>query len=233
MDSTKKITASQRLQAIFEELILSRQYHPGDRLPSEREIMKKEKVGRGTVREAYRSLQQTGLIEIRPGDGAFVRTVDSAEVGDTLATLIRHGGVSAGHLHEFRVAVESRCAALASERATPEQKNHLKKRVDQMEMRYRSYGRGDLRFYEMELDLHAQLARITGNPMFEWFATTFQKNAQSFSEILAHRTGKPEEALEDWRNFINALDKQEVTKASMIMRSHIYRFGKVLEEGKI
>ena len=230
--SNTKITASQKLQRRFEESILSRQYRPGDRLPSERDIMRRENVGRGTVREAYRSLQQKGLIEIRPGDGSFVREIDSAKVGDTLSTLIRHRGISARHLQEFREAVERRCAAYAAERATLEQKNHLKELIDQLEAQYRSCGQGDLRFYEMELNLHMQLAKISGNPMFEWFATTFQKNAHSFSKILAYQAGKPEEALEDWRNFINALYRKEVTKASMIISSHIFRFGKILENAE-
>ncbi len=227
MSPMKKANASQTLQNRFEESILSRKYLPGDQLPSERDIMKRETVGRGTVREAYRSLQQKGLIEIRPGNGAFVRAVDSSEVGDTLSTLIRHGGISAAQVQEFREAVESRCAAYAAERATPEQKDHLKILIDQMEAYYRACGQGDLRFYTMELHLHTQLAKISGNPMFEWFATTFHKNVQSLNKILAHHSGKPEEVLEDWRNFINALYRKEVTKASMIISSHISRFGNI------
>jgi GntR family transcriptional repressor for pyruvate dehydrogenase complex len=168
------------------------------------------------------------LIEIKPGDGAFVREVDSAKAGDTLSTLIRHSGVSASHIQEFREAVESRCAAYAAERATTAQKDHLKDLIDQLEARYQSRGHNDVRFYEMELNLHKQLAKISGNPIFEWFATTFQKNAQSYSKILVRQAGKPQEALEDWRQFIKALYKKEVTRASMIITSHIFRFGKAL-----
>ena len=230
MSENNQISASERLQLQFEESILNRQYLPGERLPSERDIMKRQKVGRGTVREAYRSLQQKGLIEIRRGDGAFVRAVDSSKVGDTLATLIRHRRVSTRHLQEFREAVERRCAAYAAERATPDQIDRLKELFGQMEERFQSSGHGDIRFYEMELDLHAQLAKISGNPMFEWFATTFQKNAAAFSQMLAYQVEKPEEALEDWRNFIAALDRKEVTKAAMIISSHIFRFGKMLED---
>jgi DNA-binding FadR family transcriptional regulator len=230
MSKNNHLTTSEKLQLQFEESILSRKYLPGDRLPSERDIMKRQKVGRGTVREAYRSLQQKGLIEIRRGDGAFVRAVDSSKVGDTLTILIRHRRVSTRHLQEFREAVESRCAAYAAERATPDQIAHLKRLIDQLEERYLSLGHGDIQFYEMELDLHAQLAKISGNPMFDWFATTFQKNAAEFTEMLAFKGEKPEEVLEDWRNFINALDQKEVTKASMIISSHIFRFGKILED---
>jgi DNA-binding FadR family transcriptional regulator len=230
MHNNEKITASESLQLRLEESILSRQYLPGDRLPSEREIMIQLKVGRGTVREAYRSLQQKGLIEIKRGGGAYVREVDSAMVGDTLATLIRHRRVSTQHLQEFREAVESRCAAYAAERATEQQIDQLKQLLDQMEKRYQSLGKADLRFYEQELNLHTQLAKISGNPMFEWFAITFENNAAAFSNILAHGTEKIDEILNDWRDFISAVTRKEVTKAAMIIGSHIFRFRKILED---
>lgn len=230
MNKAEKITASESLQLRLEESILNRKYLPGDRLPSEREIMEQLKVGRGTVREAYHSLQQKGLIEIRHGGGAFVREVDSSMVGDTLATLIRHRQVSTLHLQEFREAIESRFAAYAAERATKEQIDNLKLLVDQMEERYQSLGEADLRFYELELNLHTQLAIISGNPIFEWCAITFQSNAASFSNILVHQTDNIDEILKDWRDFITAVERKQVTKAAMIIGSHIFRFGKILED---
>ena len=65
--------------------------------------MKKFKVGRGTVRAAYHSLQQKGLIEIRHGGGAFVQEIDSSVAGDTLSTLIRYRRISTQHLQECQV----------------------------------------------------------------------------------------------------------------------------------
>jgi DNA-binding FadR family transcriptional regulator len=231
MNIDEKLTASEKLQIRLEELILSRRsFLPGDRLPSEREIMNMRKVGRGTVREAYRSLAQKGLIEIRHGGGAFVREVESSMVGETLATLIHHRRVSTQHLMEFREAVESRCAAYAAERATPEQINELKRRIDQMEILLDSTGDGNIRFYEQELNLHTQLAKISGNPMFEWFASTFEHNAAAFSGMLANQPEKPDEALKDWRDFIQAVENKEVTRAAMIIGAHIFQFRKVLED---
>ena len=229
MNNDEKISASENLRLQLEELILNRHYLPGDRLPAERDIMRRMKVGRGTVREAYGCLQQKGLIEIRPGGGAFVREVDSAKVGDTLATLIRHRRISSRHLQEFREAVESRCAAYASERATPEQIRHLSRMIDEMEKLLRSSNDVNLEFYELELSLHTQLAKISGNPMFEWFAVTFERNAAAFSGILADPSVMPEEVLVDWREFIQAIENREVTRAAMIIQSHILRFGKILE----
>ncbi len=65
--------------------------------------------------------------------------------------------------------------------------------------------------------------------MFEWFASTFERNATAYSDILANQSEKPEEAMQDWRDFIQAVENREVTKATMIMESHIFRFKKILE----
>jgi len=231
MIAGEKLTASERLQTQLEELILNRRsFLPGDRLPSERKIMSEYKVGRGTVREAYRSLAQKGLIEVRHGGGAFVRKVESDMVGETLATLIRHRRVSTQHLLEFREALESRCAAYAAERATPEQIKDLKLQIDEMEALLDSRGYGDTRFYMLEVNLHTQLAKISGNPMFEWFASTFERNAMAFSNMLADQPEKPEEALKDWRAFIQAVEKKEITRAAMIIAAHVFQFRKVLED---
>ena len=62
--------------------------------------------------------------------------------------------------------------------------------------------------------------------MFEWFASTFELNAAAYSDILVNQSEKPEEAMQDWRDFIQAVENREVTKAGMIMGSHIFRFKK-------
>jgi len=230
---TKKVTASDRLQQQLEESLLKRQYLSGDRLPSEREVMKKFKVGRGTVRAAYRSLQQKGLIEIRHGGGAFVQEIDSSVVGDTLSTLIRHRRISTQHLQEFREAIEIRCAAYAAERATKKQISNFSFLIDQMEEMLGSPGDWHLQFYELELNLHTELARMSGNPMFEWVASTFEQHAEAVSDIIVHSLEQPEEeVLRDWRNFIQAVENKEVTKASRIIGSHIFRSGTILEDLK-
>ncbi len=226
----KKITASDRLQQQLEELLLSRQYLPGDRLPSEREVMKQFRVGRGTVRAAYRSLQQKGLLEIRHGGGAFVQEIDSAVVGETLSTLIRHRRISTQHLLEFREAIEIRCAAYAAERATKKQILNLKSLVDQMEGMLGFSGDWQLQFYKLELNLHTELAKMSGNPMFEWVASSFEQHAEAVSDIIVHPQESPEEVIRDWRNFIQAVENREVTKASRIIALHIFKFETTFED---
>ncbi len=57
--------------------ILSGRYRPGERLPSERDLATRFDVNRGAVREAVKSLQQLGIVDVQPG-GARVASVEEA-----------------------------------------------------------------------------------------------------------------------------------------------------------
>ncbi len=57
--------------------ILSGRYRPGERLPSERDLAVRFDVNRGAVREAVKTLQQLGIVDVQPG-GARVAAVEEA-----------------------------------------------------------------------------------------------------------------------------------------------------------
>ncbi len=45
---------------------------PGEKLPSERELVERFNVSRGSIREAFSALEMMGLIEVRTGEGSYV-----------------------------------------------------------------------------------------------------------------------------------------------------------------
>ena len=57
--------------------ILSGRRRPGERLPSERDLAARFDVNRGAVREAVKTLQQLGIVDVQPG-GARVAAVEEA-----------------------------------------------------------------------------------------------------------------------------------------------------------
>lgn len=87
----------------------------GDRIPPEPELAQALGVGRGTVREAVRALAYLGLLEVRQGDGTYVRALD--EPADALRRVANAG--LRDHL-ELRAALEVEAARLAAMRVTPD-----------------------------------------------------------------------------------------------------------------
>src|SRR4051794_17398846 len=100
------------------EAILSGRVRRGDRLPAERDLCAEFGVGRPTLREALRSLEAVGMIEVRPGKGggSYAVTPSEATVGEALAALVNLRGASLEDLAEFRVDFEGENAAWAARR---------------------------------------------------------------------------------------------------------------------
>src|SRR2546427_6289572 len=93
----------------------------GDQLPPERDLAEKFLVSRTSVREALRALESLGLIEIRPGEGTFVREVSIESLIQPLALVMVSQREAIGELFEARRLLEPALAALAARRATPEE----------------------------------------------------------------------------------------------------------------
>ncbi|WP_182885254.1 GntR family transcriptional regulator [Microbispora sp. H10885] len=72
---TLAVQVRDRLRA----LIAERGLRPGDRLPSENELIVLFEVGRTSIREALKLLEQEGLIQARHGDGRYLTSQPSLD----------------------------------------------------------------------------------------------------------------------------------------------------------
>src|SRR2546430_11203552 len=95
----------------------------GDQLPPERDLAEKFVVSRTSVREALRALESLGLVEIRPGEGTFIREVSVEALIERLALGMASQRGAIADLFESRRLLEPAIAALATGRATPEERS--------------------------------------------------------------------------------------------------------------
>ena len=72
LNSLKRVSIVQQVEQVIADRIVDGTYAVDTKLPAEMTLSKQLGVGRGTVREAFRLLEAKGLVEIRPGRGAFV-----------------------------------------------------------------------------------------------------------------------------------------------------------------
>jgi len=94
----------------------------GHKLPAEREMARQFKTSRVSVREAYRSLEEIGLLRIRRGadGGAFIVNIDHEPVLRSLALVLGLGKTTHRQLTEARMLIEPPIAQLAALRARKE-----------------------------------------------------------------------------------------------------------------
>ncbi len=138
---------------------------PGDRLPSERELAETFRVSRNTVREAIRSLENTGLLRLRKGatGGAFVSDHVGAAIVSAFGDLFALGTFRPEHLAEARMIVGTSAARLACARASEADMAALRACVDRAVAAGRA---GDLAERSAaNFEFHHLLAAASGNPI--------------------------------------------------------------------
>ena len=69
-------------------MITRGELQPGDRLPAERDMAESLGVSRASVREALTALETVGILDIRPGEGTFVRRTSDSETFESLTLLL-------------------------------------------------------------------------------------------------------------------------------------------------
>jgi len=131
---------------------------PGDKLPSESEIMQTFGVSRGVVREALSRLQAAGRVQTHHGVGTFALEPRSAGRFELPSPAI-DGIVDMLEVLELRTSVESDAAGLAATRRTDEQLREMRAALDDFAQHLVAVGETvapDFRF-------HLAIARATGN----------------------------------------------------------------------
>jgi len=107
----------------------------GDRMPPERELCQMLGVGRPALREALRSLEASGLLELRKGKtgGAFVTSGDTRVVSGGMSDMLRLGKVSLEEMFEAREWLLSALVRPACRRITPPEIERLRENIDRAE----------------------------------------------------------------------------------------------------
>ena len=70
----KRDSLSKQISDKLESMIDAGEYQVGERIPTEPELMEMFQVSRNTIREAVQSLTWVGILEIKQGDGTYVRS---------------------------------------------------------------------------------------------------------------------------------------------------------------
>ncbi|OZC42524.1 hypothetical protein CH286_25535 [Rhodococcus sp. WWJCD1] len=140
------------------EAVFSGQMTPGSRMPSERQLAESFGVGRFVVREALKSLGLLGLLEVRQGDGTYVRSPDSSLLPRVVEWGLLVGEQRTSDLVETRQHLEILTSRLAAERRSEEDLAEIKGHLEDMRR-----AKTTAEFVDADVAFHLSIARSTGN----------------------------------------------------------------------
>jgi GntR family transcriptional regulator, transcriptional repressor for pyruvate dehydrogenase complex len=132
-------------------LIAEHPYQPGMKLPPERLLAQKWRVGRPAVREAIKALTMLDVLESRRGDGTYVKSLGGLSVGWAAKVEEFKASFDMVELLEVRKMIEPKAAGLSAVRATARQINEIREEILVQERHHDNrhlMARHDFRFHD-------------------------------------------------------------------------------------
>jgi DNA-binding FadR family transcriptional regulator len=230
--TAKQTKVFQNVVEQIQDAIFDGRLKTGETLPAERELKAMFNVSRGTLREALRVLEQKGLIEIRlgVGGGSVVKSLDTAQVSESIGLLIRSQNISLNHLAEFREDVEGIVAAHAAERHTAQEIKWLRQLLAQAR---ECVDQGSSRrnaFIDIDKQIHMNLAVITENPIYISVLRSIHDNIHRYYDrFLSMENRELRENYQDLCEIIQAVENGQADRARKLARNHVLRFSRKME----
>lgn len=219
----------------IKDLIVEQQLKPGDRLPSERDLIERFHASKSTVREALKVLETQGLIRSRtgPGGGTFVAALSGSRAMELLGNYFFFRQPSIGDIYAVRIDLEPELAASVVGHLTPADFRRLEQTMRLYEQPPRDRGE-EYAQRLAELDFHSVLAELCPNPILG-FICGFLQNLLRNLTICKRIYDRPnpelrEHALHYQLQLLRALKAEDADAARAIMSEHMRAARDYMEE---
>ena len=217
MEPIVRVPIVSQVEERIRELIDSKKYTEGMKLPTENELCQSMNVGRGTVREALRLLQAKGLVEIKPGRGAFVASKQAADT-NPVVWLVQNEKELRDAI-EVRNALEPVAARKMAETASEAALRRLKKIHADFLAAVKA---GDtVQIAELDELFHGLIVRESGNQLLNEINVHLIQGMHTFRNKTFTVPENVRNAVEPHTRILNAITGRDGNAAEQEMRKHL------------
>ena len=192
------------VQREIERRIVAGELTPGAKL-NEAELAAAMGISRGPVREAFRALEQQGLVQTEKNRGVFVRQVSLEE---------------ANEIYEVRAALEGQIGRLAAKRVTPQQLERLRGIVKRMHAAGRN--RDPDAYFPLNIEFHEALAEASGNRAL---ATNYRRVVNELNlyrrEAITRNVDVIPVSTQEHEAIVDAVAKGNAALAERLLYEHV------------
>jgi len=220
--SFQPIKTKRIYEEIMEQLkdMISRgELKQGQKLPPERELAESLGVSRASVREALTALEAIGILDIRPGEGTFVRETSVSATFAPLAMVLEMEQNSMSQLMEVRRVLETEIAALAVQRATEEDLQNIEVNLNRMKS-----ANTVSEAVEADLRFHFAIAEATHNSILLRIMNTVADLMHNTFRIRREElfADKGREIISEHEAIYRAIRDRDIDSAKLRMLQHIH-----------
>lgn len=226
MMRTKTQTRRKLSETVTERLLERIRIHrlkPGDRLPSERQLMTEYDVGRPAIREALQQLEHLGLVEIRHGGRARMAEPSFGQIVEQLGATMRHlltnSSASLENLKESRLMFENGMVRVAAKKRSTMDISRLRA---VLEAQRAAIGDRE-RFVALDGEFHREIAAISGNPIFAVVCEAVFQWLADFYRGAVSVPGLEQLTLQEHEQILAAIEAGDADAAGARMSDHLLR----------
>ncbi len=221
-----RLSRPQRVAEAIKDWVMAEGCQPGDRLPSETELIDRFGMAKGTIREAIRILEAQGLVKSRtgPGGGVFIHPVSEERAAALLGNYFYFQKLSIDDIYQIREALEPELAASLAGKLTEAQLAALEAVMADYAEPART-AEEERAQHIASLRFHAVLAEMSGNPLLRFLIRFI---ANMLSEITVSRQLYAPPNPELWKSgmdyqsrLVAALREGDADAAREVLRGHM------------
>jgi phosphonate utilization transcriptional regulator len=191
------------VQKELEQRILAGELPAGSKL-NEAAIADRLGVSRGPVREAFRALEESGLVRLEKNRGVFVRLIPVDE---------------ADQIYELRAVLDEFVGRRLAQAITPEQVRELRARVGQME---KAAARGDVDAYlGTNVEFHDRLVELAGNAKLLGMYRRLVNELHLFRRASLAQSGVLPVSTREHRNIVDKIAAGQPLAAGRALHDHV------------
>lgn len=187
----------------LERMILAGELPPGGKL-TEAGLAARLGVSRGPVREAFRALEEIGLVRVEKNRGVFVRSVSVEE---------------ADQIYEVRAILDEWIGRRLAQTATADQIAALRAEVERLE---KAAARNDIdAYYHLNLEFHDRLVEACGNPKLTATYRRLVNELSLFRRQTLGRAGILAVSTREHRDILGRIAARNPAAAGRAMLEHV------------
>ena len=187
----------------LEQMIVTGHFTDGERL-DEVKLAEKFKISRTPLREAFQSLAASGLVELLPHRGAFIRHpsfVELVEMFDVMAEL------------------EAACGSRAVRRITDKQLVDIRHTITDCEEALRASNVDE--YYRANEMFHHLIYHASGNSFLASQAAQLHRRLKPFRRMQLRVRGRLPQSMSEHHQIVTAIESGDPEKTASALRNHV------------
>jgi GntR family transcriptional repressor for pyruvate dehydrogenase complex len=225
----RKTRVAEEIADRIRVLILDGTVPAGEALPAERALAERFAVSRGSIRDAFRTLETIGLLVTRHGQGTFPQELDVDRLIAPLASVLSYRHELQDELLDLRRMFEPAVAHAAATRVTDEDLADLERILDAQRKKLQT-GRSAI---VEDTAFHHVLARATRNRAVVSIMATLNDLLVESRTLTLKQKGRPVRSILGHEAVVAALRERDAGVAAEAMRDHIDQIADLLQQASL